>query len=306
LKRAVLGILALAATSRIVSGEEVRQRFGQLTVAVDTAFAQPGGVAVVRFRSLRFLGSTFAIFEGRRAPVYAANGGARALVPIPFTTPSGSTGLLGIELYARAGIQRLRMEFPIGERRFASRTQTIPEERRALLQAPAHLRDGRRLMQAVRAATPDALWKGPFRPPVVVPPSETFGEHESYVGGSPVEMMMDGGMGDQHRGLDYPAAAGTLVTGPAGGTVVLAEPLLLTGNTVVIDHGQGLVSMLAHLSQVDVRAGDRVDARARVGLVGDTGLCLAPHLHWAVYLHGIPVDPNVVVKLFEERVSESR
>jgi murein DD-endopeptidase MepM/ murein hydrolase activator NlpD len=112
-------------------------------------------------------------------------------------------------------------------------------------------------------------------------------------------MMMDGGLGDQHRGLDYAVAGGHMLQSPAGGTVVLAESLLLTGNTLAIDHGQGLVSLLCHLSQLDVKAGERVAPRQRLGLAGDTGIATFTHAHWATYLHGIPVDPNVVMKIFE-------
>jgi murein DD-endopeptidase MepM/ murein hydrolase activator NlpD len=135
--------------------------------------------------------------------------------------------------------------------------------------------------------------------PVVTPPTDTFGEKELYIGGSPVEMMMDGGFGETHRGLDFPVAAGHAIQAPAGGNVVMAEPLLLTGNTVVIDHGQGLVSMLCHMSQLEAQAGQRVAAGARLGLAGETGLATFSHVHWATYLHGIAVDPAVVMKLFE-------
>ncbi len=292
-RRTALAALALPFWPRRLNAQEVTQRFGGLTVAVETTFAQPGGIAVVRFRS-RWFASTYAIFEGRRAPVFAAAGGPRALVPIPVATPPGS-GLLGIELYARNGVQRLRMDFPIGERSFGGRAQILPDEKRALLNQPNPWRDGRRLMQALRTFTNEARWRGPIQPPVVSSAIETFGEHESY-GGPPVLTMMDGGSGDQNRGLDYPLAAGTMIQAPAAGTVVMAEPLLLTGNTVVIDHGQGLVSRYCHLSAIDVRPNDRVDARSRLGLAGDTGLALFPQVHWSVYLHGIPVDPSVVVK----------
>ena len=298
MRRALAVALALLGGAAAASGEELVRRFGQLTVAIDLTYAQPGGIAVVRFRPALWAGSTFVIFEGRRAPVLPGAGGPRALVPIPAATPAGE-GLLGIELFARRGVQRLRLDFPIGARAFSERTQTLPEDKRALLRQPNVLRDGRRLMQAVRTLTNDALWRGAFRPPVAPPPSETFGERESYIGGSPVEMMMDGGIGEQHRGLDYAVAVGQLVQAPGGGSVVMAEPLLLTGNTVVIDHGQGIVSMLCHMSQLDVRAGDRVEPGTRLGLAGDSGVALSPHVHWAVYLFGIPVDPSVVMKAVE-------
>ncbi len=83
-----------------------------------------------------------------------------------------------------------------------------------------------------------------------------------------------------------------LATG--AGTVLLAGPLVLSGGTVVIDHGQGIVSVLLHLSRIDVRAGQAVAAGSPIGLSGEGGLAPAPQLQWRVYLHGVAVDPHVL------------
>src|SRR5204863_452506 len=72
---------------------------------------------------------------------------------------------------------------------------------------------------------------------------------------------------------------------------VLAGPRYFTGNTVVIDHGMGLFSLLAHLSEIDVHAGDTVAAGDPIGKVGATGRVTGPHLHWTVRLEGARVDP---------------
>ena len=81
---------------------------------------------------------------------------------------------------------------------------------------------------------------------------------------------------------------------PATGSVLFAGALVLSGRTVVIDHGQGILSVLLHLSRVDVRAGEGVSAGSPVGLSGETGLAPSPQLQWRVYLHGIAVDPLVL------------
>jgi hypothetical protein len=295
---AVLLLSSLVAPDAARAAEIVR-RFGRLTVAADTALAYPGGILVVSYRSARALGGIFAIFEGRRAPVYWSSKGARSLVPIPAGTPAG-TGLLGIEVHTRGGAQRLQMEFPIAERTFPARGLEVAPEKRALLEEPSALRDGRRLMVAVRTLTKTALWDGPFRPPVVSPPSDSFGDRGQYVGASPLETLLDGGLGDRHRGLDYPLAPGSLVVAPAGGTVVMATTLALSGHTLVIDHGQGFVSALYHLRRIDVREGERVAPRAPLGVSGDSGVAAFPQLHWGVYLFGIAVDPQAVMALFPE------
>jgi murein DD-endopeptidase MepM/ murein hydrolase activator NlpD len=86
---------------------------------------------------------------------------------------------------------------------------------------------------------------------------------------------------------------GTPVSSPAAGTVLFAGPLLLTGETVVLDHGQGVVSVFYHLASTPVREGDWVEAGAPLGLTGETGIAAVPHLHWGVYVHGVAVDPHL-------------
>jgi murein DD-endopeptidase MepM/ murein hydrolase activator NlpD len=299
-RAAAAALILLTALGAAPDGraEEIRRRFGAVTVVADTRQAQPGGVLLVRFLSSARLGALHAVFEGRKSPAYwSRSAGLHALVPIPVTTPPGE-GLLGIEVSARRGLQRLRMSFPIGARAFASREQTIPEAKRALLAGGEALRDGRRLMQALRTLTPKPLWEGvAFEPPVLSPPADSFGARESWLGAEGVEDKMDGGFGDFHRGRDYPLAPGAPVRAPAGGHVVMATTLRLSGRTLVLDHGRGIVSAFYHLGRLDVREGQTVARRQLLGASGDSGLASFPHLHWGIYLHGIPVDPLVVVEL---------
>jgi murein DD-endopeptidase MepM/ murein hydrolase activator NlpD len=124
----------------------------------------------------------------------------------------------------------------------------------------------------------------------------SFGSPQTWVGGSPVEGMMDSVYGEYHRGLDYAVPEGTTVQAPAAGTVLLAEPLALTGNTLVVDHGQGVISVFYHLSRIDVVPGQPVEARAPMGLSGDSGLAVSAHLHWGVYVSGVAVDPRVLAR----------
>jgi murein DD-endopeptidase MepM/ murein hydrolase activator NlpD len=170
----------------------------------------------------------------------------------------------------------------------------IPEERRPLLDSPRRVRDSRQLLLTVRTVTVLQQWRGAFQPPVDVPPATSFGSPQTYIGGSPVEGMMDSVYGEYHRGLDYDVPQGTTVQAPAAGTVLLAAPLVLTGNTLVIDHGQGVISVFYHLSRIDVVPGQQVEARSPVGLSGESGLAATPHLHWGVYVSGVAVDPRVL------------
>ncbi len=95
-----------------------------------------------------------------------------------------------------------------------------------------------------------------------------------------------------HLGIDIAGKLGAPVHAPANGRVALVGDYFFNGRTVIIDHGQGLFSMLCHFSDVRVKAGDVVTPESIVGLVGATGRATAPHLHWTVSLNDARIDPR--------------
>lgn len=289
---APLGLILLALPS-LSASQVVSKRVGQVTFTADLAEAHPGGLITVQLRSLRSVGTTFAILDGRRAPFYESGRGPRALVPIPATTTEGPA-TLGFEIFTRRGRQRIPMDIAIAPRDFAPRTVTIPETRRHLPAQPSAVRDSRRLLNLLRTETPLAHWRGAFREPVSAAPVPSFGAPETYIGGSPIDYLTDGIFGEEHRGLDYDLPTGTVVQAPAAGNVVFAGEMTVTGDTLVLDHGQGVVSVFFHLSRMDVREGDWVEGRAPLALSGDSGVAYGPHLHWAVYVHGVAIDPRAL------------
>jgi murein DD-endopeptidase MepM/ murein hydrolase activator NlpD len=98
-----------------------------------------------------------------------------------------------------------------------------------------------------------------------------------------------------HRGVDYAAGTGSPVFAPAAGYVRLvgtvAQGFQLHGNTVGIDHGQGVVSIFIHLSRINVKEGDFVQPGQVIGAVGSTGVATGPHLHWGLYVNNEAIDP---------------
>jgi murein DD-endopeptidase MepM/ murein hydrolase activator NlpD len=274
------------------STEEVKRRAGSLTVGIDEAAAYPGGMVTVRLRSARSLGVVHAILDGRRSPFLLTKRGMRALVPVPVDAPSGPT-TLGVEVRGRGGRQRFAFQVHVAERSYPPRTSAIPEVKKAMLSSPAGVRDGRLVQLFLRTVSAKQEWRGAFRPPVAADPDPSFGCPQTYDAEPPVEGKTDAIWGEYHRGLDYPVPAGTEVSSPAAGTVLFAGPLLLTGETVMIDHGQGVVSVFYHLASTRRRAGDEVEAGSVLGSVGETGIAAAPHLHWGVYVNGVAVDPRL-------------
>ena len=116
------------------------------------------------------------------------------------------------------------------------------------------------------------------------------------VSGFGVRSVLNGEPRGPHTGLDLAAGTGTPVYAPTPGVVVYAREFYYSGNTVILDHGQGLYSTMAHLSAIDVTEGQRVAQAELLGKVGATGRVTGPHLHWAVRLHGARVDPLSLVE----------
>jgi murein DD-endopeptidase MepM/ murein hydrolase activator NlpD len=104
------------------------------------------------------------------------------------------------------------------------------------------------------------------------------------------------GSAEDHSGVDYALAAGTPVAALADGTVVIAEDLFFTGKAVFIDHGDGLISMYFHFSELKVQAGQDVKKGETVGLVGSTGRATGPHLHLGVRWHDARINPQPLLE----------
>jgi murein DD-endopeptidase MepM/ murein hydrolase activator NlpD len=99
-----------------------------------------------------------------------------------------------------------------------------------------------------------------------------------------------------HYGVDVASPVGTPVVAPADGTVVLALPeMYFEGNAIFLDHGHGLKSVYMHLSELDVKEGQKVTKGQRIGAIGATGRVTGPHLHWALYWFRTPLDPALLV-----------
>jgi murein DD-endopeptidase MepM/ murein hydrolase activator NlpD len=260
---------------------------GDLAVDVRSRAVKPGEILAITVRAAAPL-SAIAVTLGDRP------------VPVWRDSPTTWRGLAGLDVEQAPGPVALKaggtpaggpalartVTLQVDPASFVERTLTVPPR---YVDPPASARprierEAKRL-HAIYEIVSDDRTPGPFAAPVPQRRSSPFGAR-SIFNGVPRE---------RHGGLDFASPAGTVIRAPSAGKVVLVGPLYFTGNTVVLDHGRGLYSVLAHMQRTMVREGQVVLQGARLGTVGMTGRATGPHLHWTVRLGGTRVDPAAVL-----------
>jgi len=196
--------------------------------------------------------------------------------------------LVGIDLATKPGTYRmssgvilrvLPKQFPVRRLTVAAEFVTPPAE------ALAQIADDAKKTSALWSRITPRKWSGAFLLPVYDTATSSFGTR-SFFNGQPRS---------PHTGTDFLSPSGRPIRAANRGVVVLAEPLYFTGNTVIVDYGDGLYSLFAHLSELRTHEGDTVEGDTIVGLVGATGRVTGAHLHWGVKLQGANVDPLTLV-----------
>lgn len=241
------------------------------------ASAVPGGVALVELEGSAETAPTVT-FEGDRVMVLPREGGWVAIVGIPLAREPGPA-VLNIQ----QGVNRLTRGFTVAGKTY--RTQTLKV-------APKHVdlsaEDAARVEREqphIRATIATFSANAPesirFISPVKGPRSSSFG----------LRRVFNNQPRNPHSGMDIAAPTGTPIVAPAPGRVIDTGDYFFNGQSVFIDHGQGLVTLYCHLSAISVAPGTEVKTGQKIGEVGATGRVTGPHLHWGVALNRAFVDP---------------
>jgi len=206
-----------------------------------------------------------------------------AIVGIPLSAPTGVSHVtVGEGAYATT------RKFEVLPKQYVTQSLTVPPAQvNPSAQDLARIRHERIEIDAALAHwSEDAPERLRFNAPIPGVRSSSFGSRRVF----------NGEARNPHSGMDIAAPQGTPVLAPLRGSVVAIGNYFFNGNTVIVDHGRGLMSMYCHLSAIDVRLGQRVGAGARLGAVGKTGRATGPHLHWGISLNQVWVDPELFIR----------
>lgn len=257
-----------------------------LTSAVGLALPQhnpvPGGVAVI---DLAATGATPPTVRWGEQPlaVVRDNGRWFALLGIPLDTLPGE-----LEIKVFSGSTATGKPVAIHAKNYPEQRLTIKDKRKVEPNPDdlARIEREKEVTEAIKRHFAEMAPATDFMLPASGPLSSRFG----------LRRIFNGLPRNPHAGLDVAVGTGAPVKAPAAGVVVNTGDYFFNGNTVFIDHGQGLITAYMHLSRIDVSPGQALKKGEILGAVGSTGRVTGPHLHWAVILNNTAVDPELFLK----------
>ena len=236
----------------------------------------PGGVAVVPTATQ----AAAAYYEGERVMLAEYEGAQYAIIGLAL---SAKPGMHTFTLETSDGTQET-LGFSVAAKTYTEQRLTIKNQR----QVNPNTED----MVRIRAESAEmnaafSSWDETLTPtltlsvPVDGVRSSSFG-HRRFFNDQPRA---------PHSGMDIAAPEGTPIYAPAEGVVRSTGNYFFNGNTIILDHGHGLISLYCHMNTIDVKVGTQVSAGELIGRVGQTGRVTGPHLHWSVNLNNTRVDP---------------
>ena len=239
---------------------------------------RPGGIAIIDVGSAS-LAVPEVSFGDKPVLVMKDTGRWKAVVGIPLDTQPGPVAIIANGIKVPVTIN----EHGYAEQRLTVKNQSYVTPDQAQLD---RIGRERKVIDGALNNFRDVPLTGiSLAAPVDGPRSSSFGKRRFF--------------NDQprapHKGMDIAAAKGVPITAPLDGVVTAVGDYFFNGNTVIIDHGQGYVTMYCHLSETAVENGQDVATGETIGAVGATGRVTGPHLHFGTYLNGTAVDPAIVL-----------
>lgn len=223
--------------------------------------------------------------------------GAIGKYPLQFysSPPNGYFALAGVEALAPLGLYSVSLNGKTADGQTFEYSQQVllvsgnyPQEYVVGVDATTIeteiIQSEDQVLAEIRGSESFPMWTAPFQYPVDEPYlGSRFGNRRSY---------NQGEYNFYHTGVDFIVNADNLnIYAPAPGVVKFTGSLPIKGNFTIIDHGLGVYSGYAHQAEILVEQGDRVETGQQIGVIGNTGRSVGPHLHWEIWVNNIPVDP---------------
>ncbi|MDH5600830.1 MAG: peptidoglycan DD-metalloendopeptidase family protein [Gammaproteobacteria bacterium] len=246
------------------------------------ALPVPGGIAIIDLKD-DFNEQAKAYFGKKRVLTRKVNNAWQAMVGLPLKIKPGIHKIFTIDTRGN----KKHYPFSVANKDYETRHLTITNKR---MVSPTkkdierHYKERPLILAALKKWTEHENVQTDFIVPVEGRFSSIFGLKRIYNKQKRIR---------RHTGLDIAAPVGTLIKSPARGTVIRTGSYFFTGNTVFIDHGQGLISMYSHLNKTHVKAGQPLEQGQAIGTIGMTGRVSGPHLHWVISLNNTKVDPKL-------------
>ena len=232
----------------------------------------PGGVAIIPIGI-----SEKITFNGNPVLTLKNSNGAFAIVGIPLSIKPGNHEIIAGKTSIAFTIEQYEYETQYLTFQSQRQVSPLPEDlKRVAIERKEMNSVFRRFTTTM---TPDTNFIAPLKGPR----SSSFG----------LRRVLNGLSRNPHSGMDIAAPEGTLVSAPAKGIVAAIGNYFFNGNTVLIDHGHGLITMYCHLKNINVDINDHLNKGSIIGSVGQTGRVTGPHLHWGVSLNNARVDPEL-------------
>jgi len=269
-----------------IHSSQVKQ--GQSVLVSGLKYDFPGGSSSLSECSLKFQNKTYPFY--RDIVNYALfkesneQSGFQYVARLA-STPLTPLGKSTLTLRCPKGTQDFSIE--VIDVDFPVQHITLSKSKSSLKATPKELAS---ISKALHTKTPYRLWspKNKWSFPSSAPQSTAYGVRRTYNGVFAKNYF--------HKGLDFAAAEGTPVKAPAAGKVILLGlekgGFVIHGNCLAIDHGQGIVTVYLHLSEILVAQGQMLEANQIIAKVGSTGISTGPHLHFGLYVNGLAIDPS--------------
>jgi len=240
-------------------------------------------------------GSRYVAFEGKRYYFFPTKNDYEhkfyALVPVNYYSKPHSSKLVAVvkkdgkKFYKSFAVRIVDGKYKSEKLRVAPSKAKFNKKQRARIK-----RETKEAMKIYKTITPTCYWSEPFSYPMNSKITSAFGN----------KRLFNASLKSYHSGTDFRAKTGTPIYATNSGKVVLVKNRYFAGNSVLLDHGEGIYTGYYHMSRFKVKKGEMVEKGQLLGLAGATGRVTGPHLHFSTRVGGVQVDPLQLLKLLNE------